>query len=41
MTAGEWVQARYNVIAPNYAKRLDGQEVGTTMVGNIEVKSYA
>jgi hypothetical protein len=41
MTAGEWVQARYNIIAPNYSKRIDGKDIGSTMVGNIEVKSYA
>jgi hypothetical protein len=41
MTAGEWVQARYNIIAPNYAKRMDVNDIGSTMVGSIEVKSYA
>jgi hypothetical protein len=41
LTAGEWVQARYNLIVPRYAKRREGKDIGTTLIGNIEVKTYA
>ncbi|KAF2431319.1 Clavaminate synthase-like protein [Tothia fuscella] len=40
LTAGEWVQARYNNIPANYArKREDRMKVPTTIVKNIEVRT--
>jgi len=41
LTAGEWVQARYNNIVPNYARRREGKPVGSTVLHNIEVQTYS
>jgi len=42
LTAGEWVQARYNNIPSNYAKKREERlKVPTTVIANIEVKTYA
>jgi hypothetical protein len=42
LTAGEWVQARYNNIPANYAKkREERMKEPTTVIKNIEVRTYA
>jgi hypothetical protein len=42
LTAGEWVQARYNHIPDNYAQKKVEKDKGMKMmIQNIEVKSYA
>ena len=42
VTAGEWVQARYNNIPANYAKRKEERlKSGGVVLKGIEVKTYA
>jgi hypothetical protein len=41
VTAGDWVQARYNTIEPAYKNRREGKDIGSRIIQNIEIKSYA
>jgi hypothetical protein len=41
VTAGDWVQARYNTIEPTYKKRREGKDIDSRIIQNIEIKTYS